>query len=326
MDGILDLLGKGWDATLGNRGFQEGLVLGMNGLRRNPDPNISNAIRGMQAARAERAKEEKARQMRLQQRNQSAQWFRDRGQADMADAIDNGMITGADALAMAFPGGDEYKQIKGTELGFSGPAGDMYYNQNTKTNKATPLGQGPGVVVNTGSNRSPGLDALDKAYATDHLEWTRGGGADMAGQVAQIGTVLGKLESGQELTGPLIGVMPDLVRAIANPEAENAKQMVEEVVQRNLRIVLGAQFTEKEGERLISRAYDPKLPPQVNAARIRRLFSQMSVAAEQRKEMADYYEKNNYSLAGYRGPQPNINDFYQALEPVQGEWTIKRVK
>lgn len=165
----------------------------------------------------------------------------------------------------------------------------------------------------TPPGQTAGREAVDKKYAEDYLQWTQGGGADAIGNVAQIGTVLQQLEQGRQLTGPMIGIQPDFILALTNPNAADAKQRVEEVVQRNLRTVLGAQFTEKEGERLIARAYNPTLSPQQNAARLRRLFQQMQIAANSRQEMAQYFEENG-TLTGYKGPRVNINQFYDALE------------
>ena len=45
---------------------------------------------------------------------------------------------------------------------------------------------------------------------------------------------------------------PDLVNAFINPGATDVRENIESVVQRNLKAVLGAQFTEKEGERDIT--------------------------------------------------------------------------
>jgi hypothetical protein len=115
------------------------------------------------------------------------------------------------------------------------------------------------------------------------------------------------------LTGPLIGIQPDFIRAIVNPNAADALERVQEVVQRNLRAVLGGAFTEREGAQLISRAYNPSLPPATNAARLRKLFQQLSISGQQRQGMVDFFEENG-TLQGYRGPRPNVNDFYKALE------------
>ena len=99
---------------------------------------------------------------------------------------------------------------------------------------------------------------------------------------------------------------------LINPDAENAKEMVQEVVQRNLKTILGAQFAQKEGEQLISRAYNPMLPPDVNSRRLAKLYQQMDIARQQRETMAKYFEEN-YTLRGYSGPQPKMADFYTAL-------------
>jgi hypothetical protein len=64
---------------------------------------------------------------------------------------------------------------------------------------------------------------------------------------------------------------------------------------------------------LISRAYDPKLSAEQNAARLRRLITQMRSAVEQKNEMARYFEEYG-TLAGYVGKRPSVDDFYKAIE------------
>jgi hypothetical protein len=187
--------------------------------------------------------------------------------------------------------------------------------------------------VNVGGSKlslTPAQEAIDKKFADGYLEWQSGGGADAAANIAQISTVLEQLEQGKPLTGPMIGVQPDLLLNLTNPTAANAKEQVQEVVLRNLRVVLGAQFTAAEGNQLISRAFNPNLTPQQNAARLRKLYQQMSVAAQQKQAMSEYYEANG-TLKGYKGKQPNVNDFYKALEvrpapragDVVGGWRFK---
>jgi hypothetical protein len=180
------------------------------------------------------------------------------------------------------------------------------FNQAQRRAGAVNLGGG-------GLDLTPAQKKIDEKFADTYFDWQAGGGADTVANLAQVGTVLQRLESGQPLTGPMIGIQPDFVLALTNPQAAGAKEQVQEVVQRNLRVVLGAQFTEKEGNQLISRAYNPTLPPEQNAARLRKLFQQMALSAEQRQAMVEYYETNG-TLQGYKGKQPNINDFYKALE------------
>jgi hypothetical protein len=191
-----------------------------------------------------------------------------------------------------------------------------YWIEKGLTDKEAKAQSKSGQTINIGGEtQTAGRKKVDEAYAADYLQWTQGGGSDMTGQLAQIGTVLDQLEAGESLTGPTIGMLGSyspMALSIINPKAANAKEQVEEVVQRNLRVVLGAQFTAQEGERLISRAYNPALPPKQNASRLRKLFMQMESAAKQRDAMASYFGTNG-TLIGYEGKQPSINDFYSAI-------------
>jgi hypothetical protein len=164
-----------------------------------------------------------------------------------------------------------------------------------------------------GKDLTPGQKKRDEKAAEDLYQWESGGGQDMVAQIAQLKPVIEALEAGQPITGIGTAVQPDLLLALTNPKALQAREAVEEVVQRNLRVILGAQFTEKEGERLISRAFNPKLPPEENARRVRRLFKQMETAAAQKQSMADYFNQNG-TLVGYQGKMPTVQDFEKAME------------
>lgn len=163
---------------------------------------------------------------------------------------------------------------------------------------------------NPSMNLSKGQEAVDRKFADDYVEFKASGGfADVQKGIEQVGGVLQQLESGQQnLTGPVVGRVGDTMRSVFNPEAQAAKDAVEEVVQRNLRLVLGAQFTEKEGERLISRAYNPALSESENAKRLRRLVGQIQTAAQAKQEAAQYFEENG-TLKGFKGKVYSATDF-----------------
>ena len=164
-------------------------------------------------------------------------------------------------------------------------------------------GRGPLVQVSTGNKET------DKAFATRLDEWQFGGAADSAKQMAQLQSVIEMLENpDMNLTGPGIGMVPDRLKAATNPQSLAAKDRVEEVVQRNLRIILGAQFTEKEGERLIARAYNQSLPEEENAKRLTALLLQMQEAATAMNDAQQHYAQNG-TLAGWQGRLPSMADF-----------------
>lgn len=308
------------------------LAMGFNTMRLTPDSTLQAAL-GSRINQRERRREVVAERERLEQQqqergNRTAAYFRENGMEGMAKLIEGdprlaGPLLGAVLEQQMKPGPEQYLTLNGAQLeqmGIKGADPNKLYSLNGTTGKVTAIGGGGTEVNINNSGITPGFEALDKAYAKEHIEWTRGGGADMKGQLAQVDTVLGKLENGEQLTGPAIGAMPNFVRAVLNPEAQDSKEQIEEVVQRNLRLVLGAQFTEKEGSRLIERAYNPSLTPEYNIRRLRRLYQQMSISAQQRDAMAEYFAKNG-TLQGYTGPQPNIDDFYTALS----KWEVGQV-
>jgi type II secretory pathway pseudopilin PulG len=172
-----------------------------------------------------------------------------------------------------------------------------------------------------GKQLTPGQKRRDEKAAEDIYQWQSGGGQDMVAQIAQLKPVIEDLEAKKPITGVGVAIQPDILLAMTNPEALQSRELVEEVVQRNLRAVLGAQFTEKEGDRLISRAFNPKLRPEENAKRVRRLFLQMSSAAEQKQAMADYFDEFG-TLRGFKGKMPTIQDFYNAMEGDAGTMQI----
>lgn len=173
----------------------------------------------------------------------------------------------------------------------------------------------PQVKINMGGELSPGQKKLDEAYAVDHADFVLSGSyADATRNLNQIDDVIRRLQSGEDLTGGASTALPDMVRERLDPIGFDTQQLVEEVVQRNLKVVLGAQFTEKEGERLISRAYNPRLEEPQNIGRLNRLAGAMREGLLARKQSADYFEKHG-TMKGYKGARRiTINDLNDAIE------------
>ena len=120
-----------------------------------------------------------------------------------------------------------------------------------------------------------------------------------------------------DITGSPEHRMPDLYQQKRGMgKAVIARENVEEVVQRGLREILGAQFTEKEGERLIARAYNVSLDEKDNLKKVIRLRNSMVAAAQVKRAAIEYYNTNN-TLKGFKADLRAINDvefFYEAME------------
>ncbi len=170
------------------------------------------------------------------------------------------------------------------------------------------LSQSQADVINQERQKAGGK-ALDEQFAKDYATFVQGGAQDTAKQLSQLSDVSRALKDPKaNLTGPTLGNVPDTVKSYTNPQSVAMRERVEEVVQRSLRSILGAQFTEKEGERLIARAYNPRLSEKENAVRVDRLLTQLQQAYQQKTSAAKHFERHG-TLEGWKGKMPSMGDF-----------------
>lgn len=173
----------------------------------------------------------------------------------------------------------------------------------------SPPEKGALVNVINGQKETPGRKKVDEKFADTVVDFkARGGFADANKNIVQLSRVINNLEKGNISTGPVRGLIPDDVKKFTSPELLAAKQSVQEVVQRNLRVILGAQFTEKEAEQLISRAFDEGLGSEENIRRLKLLRTQMRDAAQSKNESIKFFEQNG-TLTGFKGKTFSNADF-----------------
>lgn len=181
---------------------------------------------------------------------------------------------------------------------------------------------------------TPGQEAADKKFGADFVEFATGGYADVVKQLDQLREASNTLGSGASISGPFMGNLPDAVLAATNPQAVSTKEMIQEVAQRNLRVILGAQFTEKEGERLIARVFNPRLGEAENKKRVDRLIRQIGDAAKAKLDAAQYFQQHG-SLTGWKGRLPRLSDFDPDFRKKESEpaapslpsgWSIEKVQ
>lgn len=158
-------------------------------------------------------------------------------------------------------------------------------------------------------------EEIDKKFAPLAVEWMGGEKSRAASRINQLKAVTNVLESGKRITGPVVGLTPDVVLSFVNPTSREARANAERVIQEGLRATLGAQFTKVEGENFLARAYDPKAPQADNVRRLRSIVTQMEESAKDRESMMKYMQgPGKGSLQGYTGRVPTIDDFYAAIE------------
>ena len=154
---------------------------------------------------------------------------------------------------------------------------------------------------------------VEEKSAQDLVDFTIGGGfSDVQKGLSQLEIAKQTLQQQPEgrITGKLVGAQDDTgLLKYTNPTAQDTKEQVQEIAQRNLRLILGPQFTAKEGEALINRVYNPALPQSVNVKRLDLLQEQMTSAAKTKQEAVDYYNTNG-TLKGFKGKLYNsTSDF-----------------
>jgi hypothetical protein len=158
-------------------------------------------------------------------------------------------------------------------------------------------------------------EEIDKKFAPMAVEWMGGEKSRSASRINQLKAVTNVLESGKRITGPVVGLTPDVVLSFVNPGSREARANAERVIQEGLRATLGPQFTKVEGENFLARAYDPKAPQADNVRRLRSIVTQMEESAKDRESMMKYMQgPGKGSLQGYTGRVPTIDDFYAAIE------------
>ena len=148
---------------------------------------------------------------------------------------------------------------------------------------------------------SPAQKKIDEKFATEFVDFQAAGGfAKIEKNLDQLDSAAEALRNNPSLTGTIVGNLPDALLAATNPQALEVRQDVELVITETLRQLIGAQFTKEEGENLIRRTVDPRLPEEVNVRRIERLVKQIRTAAQAKVSANDYLIENG-TLRGFRG-------------------------
>jgi len=168
----------------------------------------------------------------------------------------------------------------------------------------------------------PGLtkfeEAMDAQAGKDAAEYYgRGGPATTARNLKQLTEVEGILkdaiESGEGITGPVAGLLSKvpLIGSTFFEKTIKTKEMVEQVVQSDLRTILGGQFAQKEGEGVLKRGYNDNLSEEENLRRVQMLISTMSAASKEKEAQARHVRKYG-TISNYKG-RP-VDDYLSDLE------------
>ena len=313
-----------------------------------PEMRMGGAIRQQGASNVARNK-----------KNSTVEMLRTQGRDDLADAVERGTIDFAQAFGVmqsdkasdkAF---QRQKDLAAYQAGLTAPKAvkaptSVQEYQYAVANNQLPEGVStfpeyerfiaragrnvPDQTMHPTLNRPLTTFELekDKKYADLIPDLTLSGISTAARNAATIKTVieqLGNPKEGQDLTGPYQGMLGTLGRNIFATESQEAFNNVASVLQQSLREILGGQFAEKEGAALIARGYDIYAPPEVNAARLRALYTQLEATAVNKAKLMEYTGTYG-TTAGFGGSagQPDVQDFYSAMSQAEKGLGFKQPK
>lgn len=148
-----------------------------------------------------------------------------------------------------------------------------------------------------GVNLTPGEKEVDKKFAKEYASWSTGGFSNVQGNLEKLEGALNKINEDGEVGSVFL---PEMIRARTNPESVTVEQDVGNVVFQSLKEILGGQFTEKEGQKLVQQSYDPRLSDKENAKKVKDSLTKLRNMAKAKQEAVDYYSANG-TLKGFQG-------------------------
>lgn len=141
-----------------------------------------------------------------------------------------------------------------------------------------------------------GQKKLDQEMAKEYQEWSSGGQKTAKSEINKLKGVLKNLEDGKISTGGVTGMFPD---QLTTKGILGARSDVQSSVMGSLRQLLGAQFTEKEGERVIKNTWNEADSTENNIGRLKRLVSDLENKSVDKSQKAKYFQEKGSTLKGF---------------------------
>lgn len=206
-----------------------------------------------------------------------------------------------------------YDETTGS-YGYTGPQGWTQVAAPVERKKA---GKGSGKAVSGAQAqlqpRTKGEKKKDEVYAKDYINWSDRRenvitNMELIDQTIKELELVDAEERGEiEDSGFNTGMLPARAQGRL-PDVLQTEDMIrwrnnsDSIAMAKLRESLGAQFTEKEGQKLMSLAYDPSLSAGENLKRLREAKKMLGNKTAQADDRANYFETHG-TLTGYKQPR-----------------------
>lgn len=163
-----------------------------------------------------------------------------------------------------------------------------------------------------------GQRAVDKDFAKDYNEWTAGGAKTARSEIQKLKAVADKIRANKVSLGRENALIPDI---LADNDRLGARADVQSTVMNSLRAILGAQFTENEGKRIIANTWNENESEENNLARLDRLAQDLENQANDKDAKARLFESTgSIKGLGSMGSNTGLNNTINNLQvPVDDE-------
>ena len=164
-------------------------------------------------------------------------------------------------------------------------------------------------VGGQGETLTPYQEETSKKLAGTLNEWRTSGQAQAEGNLEQYNKQLTGLKSGEITTRGFLDYSPsflgiqDTTRALFDPLAQQAVDRMNQIVFQGLRATLGAQFTQREAERLVAASYNPKLPEEQNIERIQASADILERTIQAKNDLMAHMDAGG-NIGNYKGLMP----------------------
>ena len=154
---------------------------------------------------------------------------------------------------------------------------------------------------------------IDQEFSKIAVDYTTKGQAQIEANLENLIEKINILKEGEiNVSGPGIGLLPDSAKGIFFPKAASYIGDIRDIVFQSLREKLGAQFTEREGDRLVAAAFNSYLDEDLNIARLERLYTTIVEAAKAKEEAISYFNENR-TLKGYKSKVLDFNSIMNSM-------------
>ena len=174
---------------------------------------------------------------------------------------------------------------------------------------------------------TPGEEKVDLGFVDEARVWSTTGRPTFLSKVGKLDEILTALGESDSISGAWVGTLvesewfPESMKALLARDSLNTLDLIRSIVFESLRDTLGAQFTEREGDRLVAASYNIYLPEEMNRRRIMRLQQEITATAENKDRMVRHHNLGGDGTAGTGDERTFINyqnPYIMGGDPLSG--------